>query len=264
MRKMSLGKVIGRRAKVDAVFPNAETEGNSEEEDGDLYNFGSLRSVRKATGPDSAAATITKQIGGADPPQGRSTDGSSDRRFTEEDPPPGLEEDPLLKTRAGGEEDEEGVDDYASDDFEEENEDEQGLYFDELPAVAESCLREGLEGGGRDGGKGGKNCISGSTGSGKDGSMGSGKGLKGAEQAVVDDVAEEGGRLDHVSDVADKINGTADSEGAPGSTSDNDNDDGRGVQIAEVGQQISLPHYLSLPLTTSHYLPLPLTTTTTH
>ena len=76
---------------------------------------------------------------------------------------------------------------------------------------------------------------------------------EGAEQAMVDDVvAEEGGRLDLVDDVADKRNGTSDSEGAPGGTLDKK--DGReGIKIVEVGQQISLPHYHSLPLCTPHY-----------
>jgi hypothetical protein len=86
---------------------------------------------------------------------------------------------------------------------------------------------------------------------------------EGAEQAVVDDVVEEGGRADLVDDVADKRNGTSDSEGAPGGTLDKK--DGReGIKIAEVGQQISLPHHRSLPLSTPHYPSLPPSTSHYH
>jgi hypothetical protein len=52
-------KAIGRREKVGAVYPDVptdETKGTSEEED-DLYNFESWRSVGElATEPDFAAA----------------------------------------------------------------------------------------------------------------------------------------------------------------------------------------------------------------
>jgi hypothetical protein len=55
-----MGKFIGRRAKkVDSVYPvvTDETKGGSEEEEDDLYNFESLRSVGKlATEQDLAAA----------------------------------------------------------------------------------------------------------------------------------------------------------------------------------------------------------------
>jgi hypothetical protein len=86
---------------------------------------------------------------------------------------------------------------------------------------------------------------------------------EGTEQVVVDNVAEEGGRADLVDDAAHKRNGTSDSEGAPGGTLDKK--DGReGIQIVEVGQQISLPHYHSLPLCTPHYPSLPPTTSHYH
>ena len=47
MRKTSMGKFVGMRAKVDTVYPvvTDETKGGSEEEKDDLYNFESSRSV---------------------------------------------------------------------------------------------------------------------------------------------------------------------------------------------------------------------------
>jgi hypothetical protein len=86
---------------------------------------------------------------------------------------------------------------------------------------------------------------------------------EGVEQAVVDDVAEEGGRADLVDGVAHKRNGTSDSEGAPGGTLDK-KDVREGIKIAEVGQQIWLPHYHSLPLCTPHCPSLPPTTSHYH
>jgi hypothetical protein len=63
MRKTSLRKAIGGRAKVDAVYPDVptdETKGTSEEED-NLYNFKSSCSVGElATEPDFAAAVQEK------------------------------------------------------------------------------------------------------------------------------------------------------------------------------------------------------------
>jgi hypothetical protein len=56
MRKTSLGKLIGRLAKVESVVPTDEEKGSGEEHD-DLYNFESSRSVGElATEQDLAAA----------------------------------------------------------------------------------------------------------------------------------------------------------------------------------------------------------------